>query len=139
MPGPDPKPNRVRRNTPVKEQVRAVLPREGRSGRPPAMPPWVPVDDWAEMMWRRWWASPQATQWDSKTTPAILGRMLLLYAEAPQSSEIRQIEQQLGLTPKSMRDLGWRVADDETAEKRTETSQSVPQRPKLRAVDPAAS
>ena len=133
MPGPDPKPNRVRRNTPVKEQVRAVLPREGRKGRPPGMPPWVPVDDWAEEMWRRWWTSPQATQWDAKLHPAILGRLLLLYAENPESSEIRQIEQQLGLTPKAMRDLGWRVADEEP-EQRKQTARS--ERPHLRAVDP---
>ena len=137
MPGPDPKPNRVRRNVPVKEQVRAVLPREGRSGRPPKMPPWVPVDDWAEEMWRKWWTSPEATQWDSTTTPAILGRMLLLYAENPQSPEIRQIEQQLGLTPKAKKDLGWRLADDEVGERREERVASQPR--KLRAVDPNVS
>ena len=140
MPGPDPKPNRVRRNTPVKEQVRAVLPREGRSGRPPKMPPWAPTDDWLEEQWRKWWTSPQATQWDSTLHTPILGRLLLLYVEAPMSSEARQIEHQMGLTPKGMKDLGWRLADDEVGERRGEREERVSSQPrKLRAVDPNVS
>lgn len=138
MPGPDPKPNRVRRNTPVKEQVRALLPREGRSGRPPAIPPWAPGDEWLEQLWAKWWTSPQATQWDATIHTATLGRLLLLYVDDPKSAEARQIEKEMGLTPKSMKDLGWKVADDEVGERRSEREEAKPAR-KLRAVDPAVS
>lgn len=85
------------------------------------------------MQWKRWWTSPQASQWDAAVHAPVLGRLLLLYVEDPESTEIRQIEHQMGLTPKGMKDLGWRVDDESKPEKAKKASTS-----KAKDADPRA-
>jgi hypothetical protein len=52
-------------------------------------------------------------------------------------TEARQLEEHLGLTPKAMKNLLWKVADDELAEARQDHPAAASAR-RLRAVDPAA-
>lgn len=53
------------------------------------------------------------------------------------TKEMREIDDRLGLTPKSMAALRWEIAPDEVKEARE--SRTAKSRPRLAAVDPAAS
>jgi len=69
-------------------------------------------DRWAEL-----WASPQATQWDetARGTVAALvifeGAILSGTASAWQAQEARYAAEALGLTPRAMTSLGWRIEE----------------------------
>lgn len=62
MPGPLPKPQRRRRNTPTVPSTR--LPAGGRKGRPPRPPESYALGEAGRAWWRWAWATPQATAWD---------------------------------------------------------------------------
>src|SRR5882672_1392521 len=119
-----PKASPVRRNARVGPRQ---LPAEGRKGKPP---PWplraAEGSDRArdeEDIWRDLWATPQAVEWErlgwtrvvARYCRALVGAELL---DKDCMSEARQLEDRLGLTPKSMRLLLWEVVTDEVAEKR---------------------
>lgn len=117
--GPEPKEQRRRRNIPTKQAKQAQLPASGRKGRAPNIPSHIAATDELRELWRTWWSSPQATQWHTQTVKPIVGRLLALHAqevdEGPEprrSSEMRQLEQNLGLSPKGLRDLCWVIVDD---------------------------
>lgn len=121
MPLP-PNPNAVRRNSRVGP---LILPASGRSEPPP---PWPlsepPLDDELDA-WAQMWATPQAVAWETLGWTRTVARycMLLVVSERPEAkvtllSEVRQLEDRLGLTPKAMRALLWQVAPDEVGEKR---------------------
>ena len=69
--------------------------------------------------WRELWQSPQATQWDDSVTGTVA--LLVTYEHALLSGkgsawmaqECRYASDALGLTPKSMNALGWRIGDAE--------------------------
>jgi hypothetical protein len=69
-------------------------------------------DRWAEL-----WGSPQATQWDetARGTVAALvifeGAILAGTASAWQAQEARYAAEALGLTPRAMTSLGWRIEE----------------------------
>nr|WP_017615775.1 hypothetical protein [Nocardiopsis salina] len=82
-----------------------------------------PGREWTEAEARRWeeiWQSPQATQLDdtARGTVAVLivyeSAILAGEASAWMAQEARYASEALGLTPKAMAALGWRIA--ETAE-----------------------
>lgn len=71
--------------------------------------------------WRELWSSPQATQWDESVKGTIV-RLIVFEtavlsgnASAWQALEARHAEDSLGLTPKAMVAMGWRIVerDDE--------------------------
>lgn len=79
--------------------------------------------EWSESERDRWhelWESPQATQWDESMigTVATLvvyeGAVLSGTAAAWQAQELRYATEALGLTPRSMAQLGWRITDGAT-------------------------
>ncbi|MER6973566.1 hypothetical protein ABT304_21055 [Nocardioides sp. NPDC000445] len=93
------------------------LPSEGCSLPVPDMPAgreWTndEADRWAEL-----WSSPQATQWDETARGTVA--CLVIYesaifagtASAWQAQEARYATEALGLTPKSLVALGWRIAE----------------------------
>lgn len=136
MPGPVPKKNAVNRNPKLANTV--VLPSEGRLGDPPSWP-LLMVEP---AVWGDLWAMPQAVMWERMRSTRTVARyaFLLTLVENPSVdvnasvlSEVRQLEQQLGVTPKAMRDLRWEVAGDELAERReaVEVGQEKP-RPQRR-------
>jgi hypothetical protein len=82
----------------------------------PAGPKWTAAQQarWAEL-----WGSPQATQWDETAVGTVAS--LLIYeaatwagtASAWQAQEARYASEALGLTPKAMAAMGWRIVDDD--------------------------
>lgn len=140
MPGPPPNPNRRRRN--AGPQL-LELPSEGRQGKLPTWPLEDPSD--AELaIWRDLWGTPQAVMWERYQWTRTVARYvrILLRAELPDAgrdamSEARQLEAHLGLTPRAMKDLMWKVADDEVSARRQAAAQPAQPR-RLRAVDPDA-
>ena len=84
--------------------------------KPPAGREWSgpELERWAEL-----WESPQATQWDdtARGTVAVLvsyeAQIFAGTASAWQAQEARYAAEALGLTPKALVALGWRIVDDE--------------------------
>lgn len=68
--------------------------------------------------WQELWESPQATQWDDtvRGTVAVLvtyeAAILDGSAAAWQAQEARYAAEALGLTPKALVALGWRIVDE---------------------------
>lgn len=120
MPVPPKDPAQRRRRNAATGKV--LLPAGGFAGDVPRWP--LVVDE--PVVWAELWASPQAAAWAQMGLARVVARyaVLLLDAElptatAPLLSEVRQLEDRLGLNPKAMRSLLWEVSSDEVAEKRT--------------------
>ncbi|HLU95318.1 MAG TPA: hypothetical protein VKZ89_00605 [Thermobifida alba] len=115
MPQPKKPPEKRRRANVAPSAME--LPREGRSGPPPKWP--LPKPTAAERrLWAELWATPQACAWESLGWTRTVARYArkLLDAEkddAPVAllSEVRQLEDRLGLTPLSLLRLEWRISD----------------------------
>ena len=86
----------------------------------------LPVPDmpggraWTEIEEARWselWRSPQATQWDETAVGTVAAlvifeaAILAGSAAAWQAQEARYAAEALGLTPKALAALGWRIAE----------------------------
>lgn len=91
------------------------------SGSTWPVPPMPAGRSWTEHEVARWdelWKSPQAQQWDesARTTVAILivyeTAILSGEAAAWQAQEARYAGEALGLTPRALAQLGWRISDD---------------------------
>ena len=123
MPGRPPSIDPVRRNARVGP---LLLPAEGRSG---PTPPW-PLDcapgsvgERELATWIELWRTPQSVQWEKLGWTRVVARYCrtLVGAEAMDKdcmAEARQLEDRLGLTPKSMRLLLWQIVEDEVAQQR---------------------
>lgn len=122
-----PKPDDERRNPNPPAFGWVDLPVEGREGDPPSLPPrpegareWLPETVEA---WKGLWAKPQAVMWDQ--SGRTLEAWVVLYNDmcqfqvdrkpVPASllSEMRQIEDRHGLSPKAMLQLRWRISEPE--------------------------
>lgn len=76
--------------------------------------------DWSRSELERWaelWESPQATQWDdtARGTVAVLvtfeAAIFAGTASAWQAQEARYAAEALGLTPRALAQLGWRIVE----------------------------
>ncbi len=100
-----------------------VLPVEGRKGRAPALPALRVWDDEDRAYWRALWRKPQAVVWEREGHVEFVARLLALRhdfvhgdgAAAALSGEMRQLEDRLGLNPKALMGLRWRIVADEVA------------------------
>lgn len=106
------------------------LPPEGNTAEPPEMPPppaFVTADgEWSVRaidLWHKLWHSPQSTKWQAELHPMleryllITERMWLFGSYTPgELSALQATEEAMGLTPKSMRHLNWRIYADEGTE-----------------------
>lgn len=83
-------------------------------------PPLPAGRDWSTSeleRWRELWSSPQANAWDESARGTVAA--LVIYetaimsgsAAAWQALEMRHAADALGLTPKGMAALGWRIVD----------------------------
>lgn len=110
MPGPLPDPNHRHRNVSVIPTT--SLPANGRSGAPPRSPYALGA---AGKRWWKWaWTTPQACAWDAGSVYAVARRAQLeddLADErtAPRLRESRELEDRLGLTPKGLAALRWKI------------------------------
>ena len=135
--GPPPKHPSQRRRTNATIAL-TPLPAEGRKGDTPEWP--LPRPSAAERaVWEQLWTTPQSVAWERLGWTRAVARYCrgLVEAEkrdAPAAllSEVRQMEDRLGLTPMAMLRLRWEVVADELAEARTPKRE---ERPRLRAVE----
>ena len=143
--GPAPKhPDQRRRRNSTPGMIQ--LPVEGYDGPIPEWPLSFPSD--LELArWEKLWRTPQAMMWvrmhiDDAVARYVRNCLLVendshtTVALAHLHSEIRQLEDRLGLSPLALKRLGWEIVPDEVAEKRDERKSSV--RARLRPVDPNA-
>lgn len=104
------------RNRPTHELVE--LPAGGREGAPPK--PIVGLGGDAGRLWRRLWASPVACQWCESDVSGLTRLVQLATSpgvvEDPRRlAELRQLEQQYGLSPYARRQLRWAVGESGVA------------------------
>lgn len=113
-------PNSRAHRRPPGAAVRAALvdlPAGGCTLPVPEMPPGRAWTDDDRARWEELWSSPQAVAWDDtcRGTVAILivyeGMILSGSASAWHAQEARYAAEALGLTPKAMAALGWRIVD----------------------------
>jgi hypothetical protein len=139
--GPPPNPNRRRRNA---GPATLRLPAGGRTGETPPWP--LPkgrsairsrreLEVWAEL-----WRTPQATAWERLEWTRTVARYVryLIACEAGDvkiASEVRQLEDRLGLNPMAMLRLRWQVEDGDADVHNLRPAASEGRRGPLRAVD----
>ena len=117
-----PKPDGERRNRHAPAFGWKVLPAEGRKGPTPPLPDWRKWSESTLTWWQALWATPQASQW--LTDDPELPRLALMHETVWSSSrpsaalltEMRQIEDRHGLSPKAMLQLRWIVAEPAPSE-----------------------
>lgn len=85
----------------------------------------------AKREWERWWSSPMAQVWDEtdRGVAEMLIRMVDEWWVSPTTklaTEIRQMKDSLGLTPKGRQDRRWNLPGDDDSE--------APDRPQLATV-----
>jgi hypothetical protein len=125
MPGPTrnaTKPNsRAHRRSPS-QTIRTAIVDLPSAGCDLPCPPLPKGRSWTTPEKARWaelWTSPQAVMWDESCTG--IAASVVVYeqavyggtASAWQAQELRHASESLGLTPKAMAALGWRIVDDE--------------------------
>src|SRR6185295_17635171 len=85
---------------------------------PPALPPrgkgrghWSP---WTRAAWKSWWSDPASTQWTEADRDLVL-HLADVYewwvreSTATLASEVRQLRDALGLSPKGRQDRRWLI------------------------------
>lgn len=95
------------------------------------------ADDLEGELWAELWATPQAVAWERLKWTREVAQYARWKAKAElgdleASREARMLGDRLGLTPRSLQDLRWTIADDEIAEKREQKSENV--RDRIKAV-----
>jgi hypothetical protein len=134
--GPAPNPNARRRNA---RPDTTVLPAAGYEGPVPDWP--LSVANRAEKSaWEGLWRQPQAAAWAQMSAERAVARYCRALVQAEKRdatafllSEVRQLEDRLGLTPMSMLRLRWSISTDELADARQPAPSTTRQR--LRAVE----
>lgn len=143
MPGPAPKPDPVRRHR--REVEWSDLPADGN----PAPTPDPPVDlAGGGLVWWEWaWGTPASTQWTDDDMFAVVHRAQLEELWQAEKlavtalSELRLLDQGLGLNPKGRKELRWRTVatDGEITEQAGLTDEVQDQRKKRKVRDAQAS
>lgn len=109
--------SRAHRGTVGSRQALTDLPASGCDLPAPAMPA---GREWTANERERWgelWGSPQACQWDETARGTVAA--LVIYesavfagtASAWMAQERRYAEEALGLTPRALAQLGWRIVE----------------------------
>ncbi len=133
---------RIRRAEP--EHPWVDLPKAGRPGRVPALPKWAGLTGRSKQWWDWAWKLPEATQWHEAEMATVVRRAELqsLWDESGDAkflAEMRHLENALGMTAKSRRDLRWRIVDGDTVVEENGRATKRPRRGNLRIVDAQAS
>lgn len=116
-PRPDPTKPFSRYTREGRATQRTQLPAEGNPLPPPELPTGRAWSDAERALWEEAWGSPQSTKWDLSMCGVValyvaaLGQMLTGRLTAGLVAEVRQLAEQLGLTPEGMRRLGWEIAE----------------------------
>ena len=117
-----PSENPIRRNA---RNGPLMLPAKGREGDPPMWPLSTCASEAERDAWWQLWATPQAVAWEQLGWTRTVARYcrIMVACEQPEASaslhgQATALEDRLGLTPKAMRLLLWKIAADEVAEQR---------------------
>lgn len=107
-----------------RQERRRLLPMEGRKGRAPTWPAGLDTPSTLEAtLWRELWRTPQAVAWHELGWFRVVARYASFAAALSQpadlsatalkalATECRLLEGGLGLTPLSLRHLGWEIVD----------------------------
>lgn len=136
---------RVRRN--LGQSSFVELPAEGYQGPIPAWP-LGDVQPHEELRWVAMWRTAQAAQWVRLHIEFTVARYvrLVLAVEAETKNNVASaqtlntvcaMEDRLGLSPKALQLLSWKIVEDEVTERRPAASSPAASRRRLSAVDPA--
>ena len=85
-------------------------------------------------MWKSLWATPQATMWASMSIERVIARYVMITCLAEQTqqagllTEVRQMEDRLGLTPVSLRKLQWSIEHQDSQPVDTSRSEESKER-----------
>lgn len=117
MPGPQADPARPysRHRPKSSSQGLVVLPNQCEFPVPP-LPGGRAWSDDEKSLWESLWRGPQANEWDDSFIPSVAAyvchftAVLSGDASAWAAQEMRHLGEQLGLTPRGMRALGWTIA-----------------------------
>lgn len=123
MPGPAPK-KHARYG--VGKSGWVTLPGDGRRG---STPDW-PFGGRTPAGWVDLWRLPQAVMWEQQRNELVVARYLVLrkMTEQPESledvnaaalSEVRQLEDRLGLTPMALKRLQWEIGEVRASDKKS--------------------
>lgn len=113
---------------PVRRNARngpVVLPAGGRQGDPPGWPLSTDASEAERDAWWQLWRTPQAAAWEQLGWTRTVARYCRIMVAAEQADasaslhgQVTALEDRLGLTPKAMRLLLWKIAPDQVAEQR---------------------
>lgn len=118
MPGPAPNPNARHRKGKGSGGV-VTLPADGYKGEVPAWPLMTDPSSAELGLWESLWRKPQAVMWAKDGSERVVARYVLvtILAEDPNApnaallSEVRQMEDRLGLSPMALKRLMWEIGD----------------------------
>jgi hypothetical protein len=148
--GPLPKEDAARNKTHEPTIPTTRLPPRGRRGKPPPCPRAYKLKPTGRAWWNWAWKTPQAAAWSTGDLYAIARRAMLedeLHKPTNESltaagvlREIRELDDRLGLTPKAMAALRWRILDggDGSAKPAPKHAAGTSNVYRLPAFDPAA-
>jgi hypothetical protein len=136
---------RVRRN--LGQSSFVELPAEGYQGPIPEWPLGRPTVAEAQR-WEAVWRTAQAAQWVRLHIALTIARYVRLVlaveaetknnvASAQTLNTVTAMEDRLGLSPKALQLLSWKIVDDEVTERRPAASSPATTKRRLSAVDPA--
>jgi hypothetical protein len=123
MPGPSRNhaaPNSRGHRRPIAASQRAALVDLPAAGTDLPVPPMPDGRDWSDAERARWdelWRSPQSCMWDDSARGTVAALIVFETAildgsaTAWQAAEARHASEALGLTPRAMANLGWRIAE----------------------------
>lgn len=141
-------PSERRNRTPPQRGEWIELPASAGT-KPPALPKRPKGFAWSprsKQAWRSWWTDPVSSQWSDGDRDMVLH---LLYVHeswvrdptVSAAAEIRQLRDNLGLSPKGRQDRRWRIlpiAEVADLDKAREEKTAQRRKREIRAVDPAA-
>ena len=85
-------------------------------------------------MWQQLWTTPQATMWESMHIERVIARYVVVTCLAEETqqagllTEVRQMEDRLGLTPLSLQKLQWKIEHREEQPDKSEKSEESKER-----------
>ena len=137
-----PKPDGQRRNhnQPLGGKVRRIA----ATGYASEVPKWpLSKESKRELQfWTRLWTTPVSVAWEDLGWNDVVARYarLMAIAEAPNSpgvvlTEVRQLEDRLGLSPMALLRLRWEIVSSEDAPAATDDGKVLDIRDRIKAVD----
>jgi len=108
------------------------LPSEGRKGPTPEWPLIEKQTAREREAWEALWRTPQSVAWETLGWTRSVARYCRVMLEAEKRgapamtrAECRQMEDRLGLSPKSMRMLLWEIVENEIDDRRQSASEKA--------------